>query len=222
MFWMYAYVHVPFNALIKTLTFNFSSWLVALSFRFTFPPFFMLHTCSGYLGCGLHYGRNGSPQNPFSGKGLYPWAAGSCVWLLLWNRTWHTGFCPLLRRFLGQARFTSCCLSDASSCSHPPAFICGCINSHNSLSETAQLLLQTRAWISLYFSLSPKMRDFIIAAVQELYVSHQVSFACYSFVSHTSPGTTWFIFFFACSVCWWCVFCCSLRRFLFAFSSPAC
>lgn len=43
------------------------------------PSSLMLRTCSGYLGCGLHYGRNGSPQNPFPGKGLYPWAV---FWLL--------------------------------------------------------------------------------------------------------------------------------------------
>ncbi|CDQ71780.1 unnamed protein product [Oncorhynchus mykiss] len=30
----------------------------------------MRHTSSGYMGCGLHYGRNGSPQNPFSRKGF--------------------------------------------------------------------------------------------------------------------------------------------------------
>lgn len=27
---------------------------------------------SGYMGRGLHNGRNGPPQNPFPGKGLYP------------------------------------------------------------------------------------------------------------------------------------------------------
>ena len=51
-----------------------------------FSLLFMLRICSGYLGCGLHYGRNGSPQNPFSRKGLYPWAACSSVWHFLWNK----------------------------------------------------------------------------------------------------------------------------------------
>lgn len=57
----------------------------------------MLRICSGYLGCGLHYGRNGSPQNPFSRKGLYPWAACSSVWLFLWNKTQHTNVCRLFK-----------------------------------------------------------------------------------------------------------------------------
>lgn len=66
--------------------------LLHLSFLFYFivlgysllPPL-MLRICSGYLGCGLHYGRNGSPQNPFSRKGLYPWAACSSVWHFMSN-----------------------------------------------------------------------------------------------------------------------------------------
>lgn len=57
----------------------------------------MLRTCSGYLGCGLHYGRNGSPQNPFSRKGLYPWAACSGVWHFLWNKTLHTNVCRVFK-----------------------------------------------------------------------------------------------------------------------------
>lgn len=74
------------------LLFFFPADLLHLSFLFYFiflgysllPPF-MLRIFSGYLGCGLHYGRNGSPQNPFSRKGLYPWAACSSVWHFMWN-----------------------------------------------------------------------------------------------------------------------------------------
>lgn len=31
-----------------------------------------LCACSGYMVGGVHYGRNGAPQNPFPRSGLYP------------------------------------------------------------------------------------------------------------------------------------------------------
>lgn len=108
MSWMYASVRVPLIPWPRPWTLICPADLLH-SFSYSLFLPFMLHTCSGYLGCGLHYGRNGSPQNPFSGKGLYPWAARSCVWLLLWNGTWHTGFCPLFKTVPPSARFTSCC-----------------------------------------------------------------------------------------------------------------
>lgn len=125
---MYAFVRVPLILWPKPLPLIFPAYLLH-PFSNSLFLLFMLHTCSGYLGCGLHYGRNGSPQNPFSGKGLYPWAARSCVCLLLWNGTWHTSFCPLFRWFLGQLTShpaVSCCFSDTSSCSHAPVFISRC------------------------------------------------------------------------------------------------
>lgn len=37
-----------------------------------FLSFPLLHMLSGHLVCGLHFGRNGPSQNPFSWEGLYP------------------------------------------------------------------------------------------------------------------------------------------------------
>lgn len=104
MSWMYAYVRVPLLPWSKPWTLICPADLLHFFSYSLFLPF-MLHTCSGYLGCGLHYGRNGSPQNPFSRKGLYPWAVCSCVWLLLWNGTWHSSF----ETVPPSARFTSSC-----------------------------------------------------------------------------------------------------------------
>lgn len=76
----------PSVLLTKNTDSNFSADLLHFYFAYSLLPPFMLHICSGYLGCGLHYGRNGSPQNPFSRKGLYPWTACSGVWHFLWNK----------------------------------------------------------------------------------------------------------------------------------------
>lgn len=81
---------IIFNPLDQKKTMTLDSFLADLLHFFfflliLFSLLFMLRICSGYLGCGLHYGRNGSPQNPFSRKGLYPWAACSSVWHFLWK-----------------------------------------------------------------------------------------------------------------------------------------
>lgn len=168
----------------------------------------MLHTCSGYLGCGLHYGRNGSPQNPFSRKGLYPWAARSCVWLLLWNRTWHTSFCPLFKWLLRQLTShpaASCYLSDTSSCSHAPAFIFRFIKLTQliHLNRATVAPNNTREHESLYaYSSSQKIWQLIIAALQKLHVSCEMSFACYSFVTNVARHhMVYFSFFSHLMVC---------------------
>lgn len=53
------------------------TFLLTCCFAYFLLLLSMLHISSGYMGCGMHYGRNGSPQNPFSRKGLYPCAAWS-------------------------------------------------------------------------------------------------------------------------------------------------
>jgi hypothetical protein len=50
--------------------------LILTIFCFAFSSF-VLQTYSGLMVCGVHYGRNGLPQNPLSRKGLYPCAAAA-------------------------------------------------------------------------------------------------------------------------------------------------
>lgn len=119
----------------KNIDTNFSCWLVAFFLLILFSLPFMLRIFSGYLGCGLHYGRNGSPQNPFSRKGLYPWAACSSVWQFLWNerhpkKKKKVSSNPLffIKRIARRSHpvsnyknSISWILPDTSTCIHPPA-----------------------------------------------------------------------------------------------------
>lgn len=135
----------PMFLLTCLLFLYFYLFLVAYSLL---PPF-MLRICSGYLGCGLHYGRNGSPQNPFSRKGLYPWAACSSVWLFSRNKT-RTSI--VSSKCFAQAGMASCepphILFDrfASHLNLQPTtcFSCRCTISYESLSWATEFLLQ--AW----------------------------------------------------------------------------
>lgn len=57
--------------------------LILTTFCFAFPSF-VLQTYSGFMVCGVHYGRNGLPQNPLSRKGLYPCAAAAVKSVRWW------------------------------------------------------------------------------------------------------------------------------------------
>lgn len=57
--------------ILKYGQYTYRTWMLLLIPNVLF--FLLCYIClSGYMGCGLHNGRNGSPQNPFPGKGLYP------------------------------------------------------------------------------------------------------------------------------------------------------
>lgn len=51
--------------------------LLILNDRLLCFSFFLCYKHSGFMVCGVHYGRNGLPQNPLSRKGLYPCAAAA-------------------------------------------------------------------------------------------------------------------------------------------------
>ncbi len=105
----------------------------SLCFAYVFSFSSMLHWCSGYLGCWLHYGRDGAAQNPFSREGLYPCSASSCL----------LGLCAVLckqSRVLPCIGLSACdsasrtlrCLhvpvtSVASTSMHPVPYVCVCV-----------------------------------------------------------------------------------------------
>lgn len=59
--------------LLFFLSFRSQSVLVNFAFPSLLSPFPCLCCSSGYMVSRMHYGRNGSPQNPLPGKGLYPY-----------------------------------------------------------------------------------------------------------------------------------------------------
>lgn len=167
----------------------------------------MLHWCSGYLGCWLHYGRDGSAQNPFSREGLYPCSASSC---LLGFCAVQAKPCPALWRIIGLSLCLThtemfacpchlCCIHINALCS----YICVCVCVLDFLFFICKMF-GILIWLSFHVSVDVWSVGCIMAEMVRgsvLFPGTDRILTCSSLLSHSECCLFLFLSYFTLDVC---------------------